>query len=322
MNYIVLDLEWNQSINDAGVMPGLTFEIIEIGAVMLNDSGVMIHEFNRLVRPKVYREMNQITSELIHLQMQELERGRPFAEVMGNFLEWCGSESYIFCTWGNMDLMELQRNMQFYNMTPLSDGPIAFLDVQKLFSLAYEDGKSRRSLEYAVDELEINKDIPFHRAFSDAYYTAKLLKLILEEHRNVMQYVSYDVFHLPGSRGQEIRVQFEDYTKYISREFDSKEDALADGEVMSSKCFFCHRNLKRKLKWFTTNGRNYYCMAFCEKHGYLKAKVRVRKSESGKVYIVKTTRFISDEEVRKMKVRSTQVRKQNEIRRRRAGTMT
>lgn len=310
MNYIVLDLEWNQSVNDTGEMPELAFEIIEIGAVMLNDTYVMVHEFSRLVKPEVYKEMNQITSRLVHLQMQELQRGAPFVEVAEDFLKWCGPKEYVFCTWGSMDLTELQRNMQYYNMTPLSDAPIAFLDVQKLFSLAYEDGKSRRGLEYAVDKLGIEKDIPFHRAFSDAYYTAKLLKAIAEQHGEVMQYISYDVFHLPGSRKQEIRVQFADYAKYISREFDSKEDALADGEVISSKCYLCRRNLKKKVKWFTPNGRHYYCVAYCEKHGYLKAKLRVRKSESGKVYIVKTTKFISQEDAARLRNRSIQVKRQ------------
>lgn len=315
MNYIVLDLEWNQSKNDTEEMPELCFEIIEIGAVMLNDTYVMIHEFSRLVKPEVYHEMNQITSKLVHLQMQELQSGEPFAEVAEDFLKWCGSEKYILCTWGSMDLTELQRNMQFHNMTPMSDGPIVFLDVQKLFSLAYEDGKSRRALEYAVDKLGIEKDIPFHRAFSDAYYTAKLLKVIAEQHGEVMTYVSYDVFHLPRSREQEIKVRFDNYAKYISREFDSKEDAFADGEVVSSKCYLCRRNLKKKLKWFTTNGRHYYCLAHCEKHGYLKAKIRVRKSESGKVYIVKTTKLISPEEAGKLKNRSAQVKRQNQRRR-------
>lgn len=311
MNYIVLDLEWNQSKIDTEEMPELAFEIIEIGAVMLNDAYVMIHEFSRLVKPEVYKEMNQITSRLVHLEMQELQRGDPFTKVAEDFRQWCGSDKYLFCTWGAMDLTELQKNMQFYGMTPMSDGPIAFLDVQKLFSLAYEDGKSRRALEYAVDKLGIEKDIPFHRAFGDAYYTAKLLKRIAQQHGEVMGYLSYDVFHLPRSREQEIRVRFENYTKYISREFDSREDAFQDGEVTSSKCYLCHRNLKKKVKWFTPNGRHYYCLAYCEKHGYLKAKIRVRKSEAGKVYIVKTTKFISQEEAAKLKNRSALVKRQN-----------
>ena len=42
--------------------------------------------------------------------------------------------------------------------------------------------------------------------------------------------------------------------------------------------------------------RHYYGVGYCAEHGYVKAKVRVRKSENDKVYIVKTTKFISEED--------------------------
>ncbi len=315
MNYIVLDLEWNQS--NSGLeeeVSRLPFEVIEIGAVKLNDTYVMIDEFSRLIKPEVYHEMHHITSKLIHLQMKELERGKPFTEVMEAFLNWCGPEEYMFCTWGSLDLTELQRNMRFHEMEPLAAGPIMFLDIQKLFSLAYEDGKSRKALEAAVDMMGLEKDIPFHRAFSDAYYTAKLLKLIGEQYPQVLKKVSFDVFHPPLTREQEIKIQFDNYWKYISREFDGKVEAFADKEVSSSKCYICHRNLRKKVKWFSPNGRHYYCLAYCEKHGYLKGKIRIRKAESGRVYVVKTTKLISDEEAAKIKercVRSKELRKKH-----------
>lgn len=298
MNYIILDLEWNQS--NTGLeeeVSRLPFEIIEIGAIKLSDTCVMTSEFNELIKPQVYHEMHRITSKLIHMQMKELERGRPFPEVMSDFLQWCGEEAYQFCIWGTLDLTELQRNMKFYNMTPLSDKPLVFLDVQKLFSIAYEDRKVRRSLEYAVDYLQIEKDIPFHRAFSDAYYTAKILALLIENRREVLENVSYDVFTPPRVRADEVKVQFDTYMKYISRVFDSKEEAFADKEVISSKCYLCHRNLRKKIKWFSANGRHYYCVAYCEKHGYLKGKIRVHRTEENQVFVVKTTKLIPKEDV-------------------------
>ena len=275
----------------------------------------MIGEFSELIKPEVYHEMHQITSKLIHLQMQELERGKPFEEVAVRFFEWCGEEAYRLCTWGGTDLTELQRNMKYYNMAPLSDGPIVFYDVQKLFSLAFEDGKSRKALEYAIDFLEIEKDIPFHRAFSDAYYTAEIMKKIAAEKPQVLKNVSYDVFHPPVDRKSEIKVQFDTYMKYISREFVDKAEAFADNEVVSSKCYLCRRNLRKKLRWFTANGRNYYCLAYCEKHGYLKGKIRVRHSEDDRVYVVKTTRLITPEEAVVIKERSAHAR---ELHRRRS----
>lgn len=306
MNYIIMDLEWNQSnTGTEKEVRELPFEIIEIGAIKLNKDHKMIDEFSELIKPVVYKEMHHITRKLIHLQIEELEKGRPFPEVMGQFLNWCG-EDYIFCTWGPLDLTELQRNIRFYGMKPLCDRPMAFLDVQKLFSIVYEDSKTRRALEYAVDFLEMEKDIPFHRAFSDAYYTAKILAGLPDP--AIEKLVSYDVFMTPKTREDEIHVVFDSYAKYISREFADKTEALADREVSSTKCYLCHKNLRKKIKWFSPNGRHYYSLAYCDKHGYMKGKIRIRKVESDRVYVVKTLKFISEEDAGKIAGRQDRAR--------------
>ena len=65
MNYIVLDLEWNQSpTGKEDEMEGLPFEIIEIGAVKLNEKFEAIDEYSRTVRPQVYRRLHYKTKEL------------------------------------------------------------------------------------------------------------------------------------------------------------------------------------------------------------------------------------------------------------------
>lgn len=299
MNYIVLDLEWNQSNHSEEENKDINFEIIEIGAIKLNSERTMVSEFNQLIKPQIYHELHYITSKLIHLQMKELERGRTFLEVMEEFLDWSG-EDYVFCTWGPLDLTELQKNMKYYNMSSLSEGPIKFLDVQKLFSLAYEDGKTRKALEYAVDYLKISKDISFHRAFSDAYYTAKVFMQLKEE---VLKNYSYDVFVPPKRKEDEVHIVFDNYAKYISRQFDNKGKALDDKEVNSMKCYLCQKNIRKKIRWFTTNGKNYYSVGYCEKHGYIKGKIRIRKSSDEKVYVVKTNKVISAKEVDDIKLR-------------------
>lgn len=161
MNYIILDLEWNQGNEQKEKqLKELPFEIIEIGAVKLNSRMEICDSFHELIRPQVYKEMHYMTKKLLHLDMEELQSGRSFLQVIKSFLAWCG-EDYMFGTWGPQDLTELQRNMKFYGMEPLDKKPMKFYDVQKLFSIAFEDKKSRRNLEYAVDFLAISKDIPF-----------------------------------------------------------------------------------------------------------------------------------------------------------------
>lgn len=316
MNYIILDLEWNQSNTGKSENFPLPFEIIEIGAIKLNDNREKTDEFSELIKPQVYHEMHRITEKLIHLQIEQLEEGRPFPEVMEEFREWWG-EDYIFCTWGPLDLAELQRNIQYYHMEPIADRPFKFLDVQKLFSIACEDRKSRRTLEYAIDFLEIEKDIPFHRAFSDAYYTAKILSVLDE---NVLHNYSFDVFHIPAEKEEEIHVLFDSvpeemYAKYISRGFDDKIKAMNDRNVISTKCYLCHKNLRKKIKWFTPNGKHYYSVSYCDKHGFMKSKIRIRKAENEQVYVVKTEKFISEEEVENIRSKQEKARQQRKEKR-------
>ena len=103
-------------------------------------------------------------------------------------------------------------------------------------------------------------------------------------------------------------MQFPTYHKYISREFDSKSEAFADKEVSSTKCYLCHRNLRKKLKWFSTNSKHYYSLAYCEKHGYFKYKVRIKKSDSGKTFVVKTSKQIPEEKATELKEQSVRAR--------------
>ena len=62
MNYIVLDLEWNQSSNPENTVPSMPFEIVEIGAVKLNEKREKTGEFSRLIKPQVHRHMHRMGS--------------------------------------------------------------------------------------------------------------------------------------------------------------------------------------------------------------------------------------------------------------------
>ena len=116
MNYIVFDLEWNQCpYGKERENDKLPFEIIEIGAVKLNEQFEIIDNFQCLVQPMVYKKLHYRTQDIIGLSMKDLEKGSPFYRAIREFLKWCG-EDRIFCTWGSMDLLELQRNMKYYGV--------------------------------------------------------------------------------------------------------------------------------------------------------------------------------------------------------------
>ena len=168
MNYIVLDLEWNQCPDGKrNEVEKLPFEVIEIGAVKVNEKQEIIGQFSELVKPQVYKEMDSNISKIVHVTMEDLQKGRPFPEVMKDFLEWCGADP-VFCTWGPMDLVELQRNMKYYQFPTLSHKPFFYYDVQRLFAVFFEENKQARTLAFAVEFFHIEEKEEFHSAIADA----------------------------------------------------------------------------------------------------------------------------------------------------------
>ena len=307
MNYIVFDLEWNQCpYGKERENDKLPFEIIEIGAVKLNEQFEIIDNFQCLVQPMVYKKLHYRTQDIIGLSMKDLEKGSPFYRAIREFLKWCG-EDRIFCTWGSMDLLDLQRNMKYYGVLKQLPGPIRYLDVQKLFGLCFEDVHLHRSLEYGVDFLQIEKQEGFHRALADAHYTAQILKQIDPHIREV--YYSVDTYQNPKNREDELKLSFETYDKYISREFSSKEEAMHDREVTSTRCIYCDRKARKKIRWFSINAKQYYCLANCPEHGLIKGKIRMKKSESGSFYVVKTVKPADEEQAQMIRDKKAMIRR-------------
>ena len=288
---IVFDLEWNQGKGNAN--EEIPFEIIEIGAVKLDFDRKIYGEYSQIIKPQIYKQMGYAMQKIVPVEMEELRNGKLFVDTIKEYKKWCG-KNYIFATWGPLDITQLQVNMEYYKIPLFSKKPLPFLDVQKLFSIEYEDKKTRRTLEYAVDFLKISKDIPFHRAFSDAYYTAKVLEQIKK--RDTLEHISYDIFSPAKRKHDEIRIMFSDYYKYISKEFPSKQDALKQKEVKEMRCYQCGRKIKKEINWFFPNMKHGYCVYKCEKHGYVKGKIRLKHSNNGNVYVVKTIRMITENE--------------------------
>ncbi len=307
MNYIVFDLEWNQCPYGKGQENHrIPFEIIEIGAVKLNSDRQIIDEFQVLVQPRVYKKLHFRTKEIIQLDIKDLEKGEPFYKAIREFMHWCG-EDFQFCSWGNTDLLELQRNMKYYGVLSLLKGPIRYIDAQKLFSLVFEDGDSRKALEYAVDFLQIEKDMNFHRAFGDAWYTAKVFSKL--DATVVDTYYSIDCYQNPKSKEEEIRIVYPDYEKFISREYELKEELLLDKEMATSRCCICGKSVRKKIRWFSSGQKTYYCLAKCGSHGWLKGKIRVKKTEDGKIFGVKTMKLTDEAEAELIREKKEEIKR-------------
>lgn len=312
MDYIVVDFEWNQSPYGKGTgKKKLPFEIIEIGAVKLDEDRNIIDTFEAVIQPKVYKKLHHMTHELTGITQEEVDHGSLFTHTIVDFMLWCGDD-FMFCTWGNTDLIELQRNMKYYRLEDLLTGPLKYYNVQKLFRILHDPlERPSCSLESAVEFFGLPRKGDFHRAINDACYTASIFSCMDME--KVKKLYSVDYYQNPISREQEIHLVYDTHSKYISREFTSKEEALADKEVRTTRCYVCGRSAVKKVRWFLGRNKAYYCLAWCREHGWIRGKIRFKKTDEDQIYVVKTIRLISEQqadELREMKKEVIQKRRQ------------
>ena len=295
MNYIVLDLEWNQAAYKVDEEEDLPFEIIEIGAVKLNKDREQVGTFSELIRPQVYPFLVRRTREITGLTDDDLDtKGIYFEDACAKFLDWCGKD-YIFCIWGPGDLLQLERNMSYYKIRIPWKYPLKYLDVQKLYALQEHDGKNRRQLELAIKNYDIPQDLPFHRAIDDAIYTGRVLQKIDRE--KYESFYSIDYYRVPRNRFEETTFYFKTYSKFVSRSFPIREEAVRDRKVRDLRCMYCKKKLKKDIPWFSDSGRCYLATGTCKEHGLMKARIRIKNTEDHKAWFaVRTTKVCTPED--------------------------
>ena len=214
-------------------------------------------------------------------------------------------------------MMELQRNMDFYRIGNPLPRPLFYYDVQKLYGLFYKEG-ARLSLDGVVGELGLLEERPFHRALTDAYYTGRILEKMsgMMEPEDFLVYRSVDYYRLPENKKEEIRLTFPDYSKYVSRVFPSREDAMKEKAVTEMRCYICGRALRKKIRWFTPNQKIYYALAICPDHGYMRGKIRMKRMREPEVFVVKTLKLTDEEGARQVFKRKEDLRKKRASRNR------
>ena len=221
MNYIIFDLEWNQCGSDSEILTDpvcLPGEIIEIGAVKLDDSFQKVDELRLYIKPKYYQKLHRRIVTLTGIRDQILaEQGLPFPQAYEKFRDFCGEE-YSFMTWSTSDLPILVDNMLLHGID-VSNLPDTY-DLQRIFCREIMRFSRRMSLDDALKVLNEKGDTA-HDALNDSRNTALVCNhLDLEEYGG--EYVSRAFAELPR---KEV--------------FESPKAALADPGLRTYSCPWC-----------------------------------------------------------------------------------
>ncbi|MBS4960112.1 MAG: exonuclease domain-containing protein [Clostridiales bacterium] len=192
MYYIALDFEFNQPFHfktgvKTNLEPECPFEIIQIGAVKLNESFQEIDRFNYYIRPQVYPRLHPFVEKITGITMDQLQNQPSFAEAYGAFCRFAGKDS-ILCTWGMDDIRFLFTNILYYRL----DASLITnhcINVQKYASAFLNCSAGNAiGLKNAVTALEIPVEEEFHNALYDAYYTGRVFQMIFTSKIEAVSY--------------------------------------------------------------------------------------------------------------------------------------
>lgn len=279
MQYIVLDMEWNQpwpgSYAAKQVLPvEIHGEIIQIGAVRLLENGTVADEFQVLVRPKYYKKLNSRVSKLTGLHDAMLkEKGLPFPEALERFRRWIGGEC-IFLTWGFDDIRILEDNILLHDGEP--DWITKWYNAQMIFNAQLGGGSSQKALSTAMEMIGIEPSRPAHDALGDAYHTA-LICSRLDLKRGVEEYGRALERHENGFHGAQPEGCI---SRSVFRGYADHSKAVAAMNELKSFCPQCGKPMPNG-KWISQEGRRYMTMAECDAHGRYLIRIRLQKEADG-----------------------------------------
>jgi len=175
LNYIVLDMEWNIPYSFKNIKHKKNFlrgEVIQIGAVKLDETFCIIDTFEIKVMPKYYKKIEKYIADLTGITDEVLQCGLPFGLAIERFKRWCGND-FIFLTWGTEDIDILKSNISVYK---LDDTWIPkTYNVQVIYAAQVAKENRQCSLLKAVERLG-EPDFKAHDALNDARSTAFVCK--------------------------------------------------------------------------------------------------------------------------------------------------
>ena len=278
MKYIVLDLEWNT----AYFKPQNRFinEIIQIGAVKLDDNFNVVDTFQVLVKSAISKKLSKRITQLTGITTDAMLMGIDFIDAVKQYNDWVGNDT-ITMTWSDSDLYAIADNSNAFLKGEFSFKISKYIDLQSYIQneirLKGQPLTNQISLSNAANFLNVSfEGLDLHTAIDDARLSARVLKHTYNEERfNALVRDTTDPSFYK-------RLFFKPY--YISKISDSR----INNSYLKFTCSDCQGKLIRQNKWRYKNNwfraefsccaceRRYRCMAsFKQTYDKLIVKKRV-----------------------------------------------
>ncbi len=263
MNYIIMDLEWN----NAYVKSTKKFinEIIEIGAVKLNEDLEIVDTYSELIKPVVSKKLRSRIKDLTHITNEEVFAGKPFEEAIYRLEEWVGKDAIIM-TWGDTDVRTMLTNFKYFLKKDRIDFIKNYADLQRFCQCFINmENVQQAGLSYAAECLQIDAEkYPHHRALDDSLLSAECFKKVYDKEKlsDFIKVCDADFY---------ARLAFKPYV------IKSKNDPLIDKNLFNCYCDICGGKVETLKKWKFMN-QSFRGIFYCEKcNREFRVNLRIKK---------------------------------------------
>lgn len=280
MNYVVVDLEWNQAMSSKSSVFNklpihLRGEIIEIGAVRLDENMQPEAEFTIDVKPIYFKRMHYKVKKITGFDSERLALGYSFPDAVAKFREFCGDD-VTFLTWGCDDQGIFEQNIIIHDLD--WDWISQWINLQLIYNVQTGGDKNQKSLASAMEHFEIEQTRVAHDALGDAYNTALVCtKLDLREGlRTYSEAARILAERMPNYKPPVDSDSPEPLVHESFTDFVSKAEAFADEALSTVHCPECGAPIPG-IKWINQGDQRYMNVFTCEEHGAFLSRIKFRK---------------------------------------------
>lgn len=276
MEYVILDLEFNQPYKFRGRIytnNKCRFEIMEIGAVKLDEKFNIIDSFRIYVKNCIYKYINPFVESKIHITVNDLKYGFHFHKGYKEFKKW--SKGCLIFAWGDDDARVFRENCDYHNIK----NNMVFKNLQKIIGRIFFNNDTP-SLISTIDNFNINTNKHHHWALDDAYMAAYILQQV--------------------NRNKELKIKIKEWIIDYNNKIEINKKLIEmDKRKIKVYCDYCGKSIKRDVAYCKDGVYQLYghC-SFC-KNIYKKVIVQYEKENN---YIIKKLNSSSSQLKKRLKM--------------------
>jgi inhibitor of KinA sporulation pathway (predicted exonuclease) len=174
MDYIVMDIEFN----GRKFASDLPMEVIEIGAVRLDDALRVQDHYSAFVKPVYFSQLNNFIKKKTGIPQESIDTAEGFPTVIADFTNWLRrSPELMFVTWGGEDFKRIIYDTRMHELDDSFWMNVPYFDLLKGY-LRYKNVTNDVSVEAALADLGIPQAGSAHRALDDALMTGEIFRSI------------------------------------------------------------------------------------------------------------------------------------------------